>query len=269
MPAVPPPTETLKLDRIGARLHITLNRPEVKNAINPAMIAELAATVAALRDMADIRIVVLRGAGGNFCTGGDIKEFSTAASRTLAQLRDGNRAFGHVASAVQSLPQVVIAVVEGAAMGGGFGLACIADITLAHRAAIFAMPEVAIGLIPAQIAAFVVRRVGLAAALRLGVTGARCDATEALRLGLVHGVAENGGELDELLKSTMAQILRCAPGAIAATKQLIYASAAQPLEAVLDRAADLFAAAVHGDEGREGTKAFVEKRRPAWVEAVE
>jgi hypothetical protein len=184
-----PDCQTLLLRRDGWRLHVTLNRPESRNAMSFAMVRELTAVFTSLQDDRSVRAVVLRGAGGNFCAGGDIKDM--AAARGAEPGPDGrdplalsNRSFGAMLLAVEAAPQAVVAVVEGAVMGGGFGLCCVSDVAIAHAAAKFRLPETGLGVPPAQIAPFIVRRVGLTQARRLAVTGGALDAAQALALGL-------------------------------------------------------------------------------------
>jgi isohexenylglutaconyl-CoA hydratase len=154
-----------------------------------------------------------------------------------------------------------VAVVEGACMGGGFGLACVADVTLAAPSAQFRLPETRLGLVPAQIAPFLVERLGVAEARRLAVTGATLDAATALQLRLVHGV----GDVDALLAGTLADIQACAPGAIAATKALMAKARLQSPASLVADAAVMFSRAALGAEGQEGTMAFMQKRKPSWA----
>ena len=169
-------------------------------------------------------------------------------------------------SAVSAAPQPVIAAVEGSVMGGGIGIVCASDVALASADARFGLPETGLGLIPAQIAPFVVQRVGLTHARRLMVTGARVDAAEAVQLGLVHELCADSAALDAALERVLEQIRRCAPRANAATKQLVLNASGRALETVLDEAALVFADASLGEEAREGTLAFVQKRLPKWAE---
>jgi isohexenylglutaconyl-CoA hydratase len=165
----------------------------------------------------------------------------------------------------QNAPQVVITVMKGAVLGGGFGLACVSDIAMADHQAQFCLPETSIGLMPAQIATFVVQRIGLTQARRLALTAARFDGTQARRMGLVHFVEHDPQALAERLDEVLAHVLCCAPGANAATKKLLLASAVQLSDGLLDQAAEWFSEAVTGDEGVEGTMAFVQKRKPGWA----
>lgn len=266
-----PTTETLQLREDGFVLHVTLNRPEARNAMSLAMTQELRAVFTAIAQRETVRAVVLRGAGGHFCAGGDIKDMAGARMRAMESGNDEayaelNRAFGHLITQVDHAPQVVIAVLEGAVMGGGFGLACVADVAIAHQDAKFALPETGLGVIPAQIAPFVVQRVGLTQARRLALTGARVDGAEAVRLGLAHHLAADGAEMDALLAVTLDQVKKCAPGANRATKALLHRVGREPLDALLDDAARQFARAVAGPEGAEGTLAFMQKRPATWAQ---
>jgi isohexenylglutaconyl-CoA hydratase len=269
-----PQTLHIKLDLRGAVLHLWLNRPELRNALSPQMVREVAATFAAIADDRSVRVVVLRGSGGTFCAGGDIKSMSVAHEAPPAdatdELKDNNRRFGAVLEAVNAAPQVVIAAVEGYAMGGGFGLACVADITIAAADARFAMSEVRVGVVAAAISPFVVQRIGLAHARRLAVTGRRIGGAEATAIGIAHLAVADAGALDAAVREACDQVLKCAPGAIAASKRLMLRAAGpSAMSELLDDAATTFAAAVRGPEGREGTRSFVEKRKPSWAVQVE
>lgn len=253
-------------------LHLTFNRPEARNAMSRELLADIVNTFDAIRDDRSVRAVVLRGAGGNFCAGGDIKDM--AASRAaMAKAKPGedpvadyNRQFGVMLNKVNSAPQATIAVCEGAVLGGGFGIACVADVTLAHAQANFGMPETGLGLPPAQIAPFVVQRIGLAQARRLAVCGARFQGEEARRLGIAHEVFRDEDELTDLLGRTVKLIRRCAPQANADTKDLMLRTMRMAPEDIVDYAARKFSEAVRGLEGTEGTQAFIEKRAPKWVQ---
>lgn len=268
-----PHTELLALRREGWVLHVTLNRPEVRNAMSFAMIDEIIAVFDAIADTQDIRAVVLRGAGGHFCAGGDIKDMAKARMLPAGDQPGGpddplalaNRKFGTMLTVVEDAPQAVIAVVEGTAMGGGFGLACVADVTLTTADASYRLPETSLGLPPAQIAPFVVRRIGLTQARRLAVTGGRLEGRKAHAIGLAHEVYDDAAALEAGLAGVLDDIRKCAPGAVAVTKDLVIASVEEDLDDLLDRGAQAFAKAVRGPEGNEGTMAFVQKREPAWA----
>jgi isohexenylglutaconyl-CoA hydratase len=267
--------ETLRLHADGGVLHVTLDRPQVRNAMNAAMVAELvrvADLVDAMAAGGSARALVLRGAGGHFCAGGDLKEVlagagetGTGAGATADAVAAISRSFGGMLRRFAQLPTVVIAVCEGSVLGGGFGLACVSDIALARRDARFGLPETRRGVPPAQIAPFAVQRIGLTQARRLCLTGADLGATQALALGLVHEVFDDAPSLDAGLAATLAQVLRCAPQANAITKTILLEVGDRDMDALLDDAAQRFADAVRSDEGREGLAAFVQKRAPRWA----
>jgi isohexenylglutaconyl-CoA hydratase len=176
-----------------------------------------------------------------------------------------NGAFGDLCVAYANTGLAVVAVVEGTVMGGGFGLACVADVTLADETVVFRLPETGLGLVPAQVAPFLVERLGYAEAKRLAVTGATVDASEALRLRLVHQVQADAEALDWALQQVLADILRCAPGALAATKHLMAKARLHSPASLVHEAAETFARAALGAEGQEGTMAFLGKRKASWV----
>ena len=269
-----PQTEHIKLDREGPVLRLWLNRPEMRNAMSGQMTAEILATFEAIHNDRSVRVVVVRGAGGSFCAGGDIKNMSVSGTAPAPgqrdELREGNRRFGTMMQTVNTAPQAVICAVEGYAMGGGFGLACVGDITIARADALFAMSEVTLGIVPAAISPFVVKRIGLTAARRFGVSGARLNGAQAVAVGIAHEVAVDGPALEAAIVANINQILKCAPGAVAETKKLMHGAAGStPMEELLDYAATSFTTAVRGAEGQEGTKAFVEKRKPVWAMKIE
>lgn len=243
-----------------------LNDPASRNALSEAMVEALfAACERAVADK-DLRGVVLRGAGGHFCAGGSLGGFAKTIGQPLAAgeadpLVPMNRRFGALLQALCALPQWLIVAVEGAAMGGGLGLVCCADRVLAHTGAQFGTPEVTLGIVPAQIAPFVVRRMG-AAARRWLLTGERFDAAAAQRAGLVDDVVD--GDMDAAVQTAIARHVVAAPQAVAATKQLLLAQPETPLSALLDDAANSFAQALRGTEAPQGLAAFSARRAPPW-----
>ncbi|MFT6029018.1 MAG: isohexenylglutaconyl-CoA hydratase [Oleiphilaceae bacterium] len=267
-----PKTETLLLEQKDHVLHVTLNRPKVKNAMSLVMVNELMAVFEQASSDLSIRAILLRGAEGNFCAGGDIKDMVGA--RAALSKKDNkeevdpfyalNRAFGRMITYANQIPQVLIVVTEGAVLGGGFGLACISDVALSLNTTKFGLPETGLGIPPAQIAPFVVTRIGLTQARRLALLGARFDGAEALRLGIVHECHDNSEALEDAVEKVLLQVKRCAPQANRITKQLILSVGKEPLETLLDEAAKSFAEAVQSAEGQEGTMAFIQKRDPSW-----
>ena len=205
-------------------LTLTLNRPEKRNALSPTMVDEIITVFDAIADQQGIRAVVLRGNGKHFCAGGDISGMHDSSQNIHTQkqtMRALNRRFGELSTVVNQAPQVVVALLQGAVLGGGFGMACAADITIADHQTKFAMPETRLGVVPAQIAPFVIARIGLSQARRLALLGERIDGEEAWRLGLVHFVTRSEEEMAAQLHAVLTQIKACAPKANTATKQLM------------------------------------------------
>jgi isohexenylglutaconyl-CoA hydratase len=238
-----PHCKELRLDLMDGVLAITLHRPKKRNAMNSAMVAEIMAVAQAVIDEPSVRVIVFRGTGGHFCAGGDISGMNLdeldeegAAKATW----EFNRAFGRMA-----------------------------DVAISDKDAKFAMPETGLGIIPAQIAPFVVARIGLTQARRLALLGDRIEGEEARRLGIVHFVTQSTDELEQKLTTIIDRALSCAPNAIAATKQLLFDAGVVEHEALLDSAADAFTIAMRGEEGQEGTAAFLEKRKPSWARSDE
>ncbi|MFY9478789.1 MAG: enoyl-CoA hydratase/isomerase family protein [Aquabacterium sp.] len=255
---------------------LTLNRPEVRNAMSLAMVNELLDALKQAEGDSAVRVVVLRGAGGHFCAGGDISDMAQARMKLAQAQAEGtvgdqdpvaafNAQFGRLCLAYARSPLPIVTVLEGTVMGGGFGLACVSDVSLAAESVAFRLPETALGVIPAQIAPFLVERIGYAEAKRLAVTGAKVDASQALTIRLVHEVAPDAAALEDALQRTVASIQACAPGAIAVTKGLLARARIEPADTLIDEAALLFSRAVLSDEGQEGTSAFMQKRKPKWV----
>ncbi len=267
-----PITTTLLLSLERGVLRVTLNRPEVRNALNATMVAELNAVFEAVNEASsgEVRIVILRGAGGHFCAGADLKEMMTSGMKPPAAgeadpLVAFNRSFGTMLRKVTNLPAVVITVCEGAVLAGGFGFACTSDIALSHVDAKFGVPEPTRGLPPAQIAPFIVERIGLTQARRLCLTGAQFNGVVACELGIVHENFRDESDLQQQLDALLKQILTCAPIANAVTKDIVVNSARRDMDAVLDDAAQKFAACVRGTEAPEGIAAFMQKRAPKWA----
>jgi isohexenylglutaconyl-CoA hydratase len=266
-----PRCETLLLRREARVLHVTLNRPDTRNALSREMVRELGTVTGLLENDRETSAVVVRGAGGTFCAGGDIRGFleSLKSPPPLPGERDSialrNREFGTFMTRFEALPQTIVMVVEGAAFGGGLGLLCAGDVVLCAADAKFALSETGLGIPPAQIAPFVAARIGVARTRSLALTGVRFDGREAERIGLVDRACDDAAALDTQLARTLAQIVRCAPQANAAIKRLLLASRTTAREDILDQSADAFAACLRGPEGQEGVTAFLEKRKPSWT----
>jgi isohexenylglutaconyl-CoA hydratase len=220
-----------------------------------------------------VRVVVLRGAGGHFCSGGDLKDMAAARMRAMQGSADGtdpiaevNARFGHLCAAFAHSPLAIVALLEGTVMGGGFGLACVADVAIATETASFRLPETSLGVVPAQIAPFLVERLGYSQAKRLAVTGGRLDAAAALRIGLVHqqvtpdpaaGGAGRGARRHPGLRPRRPGRHQGPDG---------QGPAAGPRLADRRGRRHLFPRRP-GSEAMEGMGAFLQKRKPNWVPA--
>lgn len=264
-----PATQTLILDQQGPILHVRLNRPEVRNAMSAEMVNDLIAVFESLANDTNIRGVVLRGEGGSFCAGADLKDMTGLRMKAAVEGSHDvyvkfNRGFGTLIDMVNNAPQIVVAVLEGAVLGGGFGLACVSDVALSLDSTNFGLPETGLGVIPAQIAPFIVQRLGLTQARRYALLGNRFQGQEAARIGLVHQSFENVELLDAGLAEVLKQIKRTAPSASRVTKAILHRVGHEPLSELLDDVAVKFAEAA-ASEGMEGTLAFVEKRLPSWA----
>ncbi|MCB1468813.1 MAG: enoyl-CoA hydratase/isomerase family protein [Rhizobiaceae bacterium] len=258
-------SETLVLirDEGGVR-HLTLNRPQVRNAMSLALLEELVGALDDAEKSDAVRIIVVRGSDGTFSAGADIKDMANArnADDPAKAIHQLSSAFGAMVARFATTPKTVITALEGAVMGGGFGLACASDIAIASHTVKFALPEATLGLIPAQIAPVLLERIGYSEAKRLTVTGARIGAEEAMRIGLVHAVTD---DMDTALKQAVEHALTCAPHAVAISKKLLRDARFVQSDTLVEHAANLFVDAVTGEEGAEGTLAFVEKRKARWM----
>lgn len=262
-----PVCEFLKLEVAGPRLNLIFNRPDQRNAINSQMGAEFAAVVDWLEATPEVRVVVLRGAGGHFCAGGDIKERRNMADDVVTAdsdpIMERNAAAGMAFLKFEHLPQTTIAVVEGSAFGGGMGYACLADITIVAEGARMGMPETTLGVAPAQIAPYVVKRIGLTRARQLALTGERFDGAKAFEYGIAQYLCADE-DIDTALEEVVARVLRCGPKANAATKAIMLKVGSLPEEEMVRFSAAKFSELNRSDEGKEGQSAFAEKRKPAW-----
>ena len=262
-----PKTETLIIERCGSVLTIWFNRPDARNALNSQMTNELVKVLDYARDELTLRTVIIRGTGGIFCSGGDIKDFKKVMQESdIQSVSNDNRSFGEVLRKLNEQPQVVIISVEGAAIGGGMGLACVGDITLVTRSARFRLSETSLGIPPAQIAPFVAQRIGFMQARRLMLTGAKFDGEKAFQIGLANDVFDDVNKMEEKCNEILDDINKCAPNANAATKRILFESLRNPMDKALDSASVEFAKCMLSDEGKEGVSAFIEKRAASWVE---
>jgi methylglutaconyl-CoA hydratase len=247
----------LRIDRDGDLLRLTLARPESRNAFDAALIAELSE---AFVDVGTARAVVLRGEGPSFCAGADVEWMRASAELTLEENVADANALRRMLEAIDGCPAPVVALVHGHALGGGVGLVACSDIVVAHERTAFAFSEVKLGIVPAVISPFALRKIGESAARRWFVTGERFDAATALRLGLVHEVTD---DLDGALERVVGELRTAGPRAARHAKRLALEHPDGPETA--RRIAELRTS----DEGQEGLRAFLERRRPSWAPPAE
>jgi methylglutaconyl-CoA hydratase len=242
----------LRIERDGPLVRVTMARPERRNAFDAALIEEL---TAAFADVGDARAVLLAGDGPSFSAGADVEWMRSSVDLSYDENVADALRLRAMLDAIDSCPAPVVARVQRHALGGGCGLVACADIAIAEPGAVFAFSEVKLGIVPAVISPFALAKIGPGAARRWFVTGERFGAEVALRIGLVHEVAE---DLDAAVDRAIGELLSAGPGAARAAKEL----ARGPLAA--EQTARRIADHRTSDEGQEGLRAFLEKRPPAW-----
>jgi methylglutaconyl-CoA hydratase len=253
----------LSTRRAGSVEHVTLDRPEVRNALNDQVIAELAEWAARAAKDGSIRAAVLQGAGQTFSAGADV----TWMARTIAyseaeNLRDAT-ALSAMFQAFDTLPFPLLGRIHGAALGGGAGLAAVCDIVVADEEAVFGFTEVKLGIVPAAISPFVLAKIGRSAARELFLTGARFSAVRAKEIGLIHAVVPFD-ELDAAVNRYLGEILAAGPEAVATAKVLVREIWGRPIAEAGPITARAIAARRVSAEGQEGLRAFLEKRKPSF-----
>jgi methylglutaconyl-CoA hydratase len=254
----------LDIRRDGPIERLVLNRPEVHNAFNEGMIAELTWWANSVSCDGSVRLVVLEGAGPTFCAGADLEWMGRMAAFSHDQNVDDATEMARMFQAMDRLPVPVIGRIHGAALGGGAGLVAICDIVVAAENTIFGFTEVRLGLIPAIIAPFVVAKIGRSATRELFLTAERFDAGRAQTLGLVHKIVPASG-LDAAVGAYAHELMQAAPGALCAAKQLLAEIGRRGPSDVASLCVEAIATRRVSAEGQEGIKAFLEKRKPAWV----
>jgi methylglutaconyl-CoA hydratase len=256
---------TIEVVEAGPVARVTLNRPEVRNAFNEVLIAELTAWAESIKPGGPTRLAILAGAGKAFCAGADL----TWMSRMVGYSQDQNwrdaRAAARMYEALDSIPIPLVARIQGAALGGGAGLAAVCDIAVTADDAVFGFTEAKLGILPAVISPFTVAKIGRSAARELFLTAARFSADRAREIGLVHRVVP-AGDLDTTVDALTAELLTSAPGAIAGAKALIAKVAGVDPLRFGDVTAETIARHRVSAEGQAGMRAFLEKRRAPWAE---
>jgi methylglutaconyl-CoA hydratase len=242
---------------------LTLARPDVRNAFNDGMINELTWWADSVLADTTVRLVILEGAGPSFCAGADLEWMGRMARYTLEQNIDDASQLARVFLTLDRLPMPVIGRIQGAALGGGAGLAAICDIVVAGEDAVFGFTEVRLGLVPAVISPFVIAKIGRSAARELFLTGDRFTAARAREIGLVHSVVP-AAELDAEVARYQALLLAGAPGAQSAAKHLIAEVSRRAPADAMSLCAEAIASRRVSPEGQEGIRAFLEKREASW-----
>jgi isohexenylglutaconyl-CoA hydratase len=262
------PGDLLQVEHRGPFWFARLNRPDKRNALSDALVEALSALLERVGADLEARALVISGAGGHFCAGADFAGFLALMQTAPGQADDPiaryNRGFGAMLERVAALPVPTIAVVSGVAMGGGCGLAAACDRVIATEDATFAMPEVTIGVAPAQIAPFVVRRAGARRARWLMLGGARLKGADAQAQGLADVVVPSGG-LGAALESELRLLATAEPAALRATKRIVNRALEESLTDSLDAAALEFAGLLRHGAAREGIAATAGRRAPAWA----
>lgn len=259
------PFKCITVRREGPVEHLVLNRPAVRNAIDDETIRELTWWATSAAADGTLRAVVLSGAGPVFCAGADAGWMSRVAAYTESQNIEDAHEMGRLFLALDRLPLPLIGRVHGAALGGGAGLCAVCDIVVAAEDAVFGFTEVKLGIIPAVISPFVAAKIGRSAARELFLTGARFTATRAREIGLVHTVAPSA-ELDARVEGHVAELRTAAPGAVAAAKALIAEVTRRGPGEATTLTCEAIARRRVSEEGQEGLRAFLEKRKPRWME---
>lgn len=251
----------LRLEVSEGVARVILNRPEVHNAFNEALIQALTETFEALGKDDTVRVVVLMGVGKSFCAGADLQWMGKMVAYSFQENLEDARALARMFEVIDHCPKPVIGRVHGAAMGGGAGLLAVCDVVVAVPEARFAFSEVKLGLIPSVIAPYVVRRIGYGHARALFITGERFDAETALRIGLVQRVVPLEA-LDEAVDALVRECRANGPIAMASAKMLLHATQVLPLDELRSLTIARIAELRVSSEGQEGIRAFLEKRQP-------
>ena len=256
----------LKVDVQKPVARVMLDRPDVHNAFNDKLIPLVTQTFMELGARDDVRVIVLGGNGKSFCAGADLNWMKRMVHYSREENLEDARVLARMFHAIAKCPKPVIARVHGAALGGGCGLVAACDIGIAVESVQFGFTEVKLGIVPAVISPLVIARIGPGRAREYFITGERFLAAVASEIGLIQHVVAHEPALDALIESKISQILTSAPGAVAAAKELVFGVTALALESSVEFTADAIARARAGEEGQAGMTAFLERRKPPWIE---
>lgn len=255
---------TIRIERDGAVATLSLNRPDIRNAMNPTMIGEIRAAFDAFAADPELRVVVLQGAGPGFCAGGDLNWMKDVLGQTEDEVVEDSRNLLEMYKAIDGCPKLVIARIHGVAVAGALGIAACADIVVAEKETKFCVSEVKIGLVPGIIAAFILPRTGPGWLRYLAKSAVTFDAETARTAGLVHEVADGAADLDARVAAHVSLALTSSPDAIARTGELIESLGHKIDEEIFAKGLLFNAKARLSPEAQEGISAFLEKRHPSW-----
>ncbi|MCP4230904.1 MAG: enoyl-CoA hydratase/isomerase family protein [bacterium] len=257
--------ETIKVATDDKIARVTLDRPDVHNAFNLQMLLDLIDAFGKLGDDDGVRVVVLTGEGKSFCAGADLKWMSEIINYSFEQNLEESNTVANLMEAIFLCPKPTIARVNGAAIGGGTGLVAACDIAVAAQSAKLSLSEVKLGLVPACISPYVIRRVGESRARELFLSGERLTGERAAEFGLVN-YAVPDDELDAKVDDLIGKLLTSGPEAIATCKELLQRVPGAPIPEIKGYTAECIARMRISEEGQEGMAAFFEKRKPDWAE---
>lgn len=254
----------IKIDTENEVVTVTLNRPELHNAFNEYMIEEITYAFKAIEE-SDGRIVVIRGAGKSFCAGADLNWMRKMKDYSEEENERDAKGLDDMFYSIYSCPKPVIALAQGGVFGGGTGILAASDIVISHKDTKFGFTEVKLGLVPAVISSYLVKRLNFYALKEFLITGALFDALEAEKMGLVNYIEEDFEKMEERLGKLIKSFLLCGPKGIAETKKLLAYQLENPMENRRKMAPKVIAKARVSEEGQEGITAFLEKRKPAFA----
>jgi len=256
---------TIKVSRKENVAYVNFCRPEVHNAFNSAMIFELIDVFGELKAEKDLRVVVLSGEGKSYCAGADLNWMRQVKDFTYEENLHESLGLADMLYDIYSFPKPTIGRINGAAIGGGTGLVAVTDIAIAAERAVFSFSEVKIGVVPACISPYVIKRVGEGKAREFFLSGERLTAERALQAGLVNHVVPDG-QLDEAVDKTIKQLLSSGPSALEVCKELLQSVPGQTVDEYKKYTAEVIARLRLSDEAQEGIDAFLNKRKPKWAE---
>lgn len=255
--------QTIKLEYRDRVARVTLNRPQVRNAFNDIMISEMTDAFKTINNNDDLRVVVLTGEGQSFCAGADLNWMKGVINYTYEENLKDSLNLSDMFHFMFNCPLPTIARVNGTAIGGGTGMVAVCDIVIASEKAVFSLSEVKLGLVPACISPYVIRRLGDKNCREFFLTGERLTAQKALTAGLVNQVVPDD-QLDKTVEERVRQLISSGPDALTWCKQLLLNAPAIPENDVGKYTAEIITRLRMSDEGQEGMKAFFEKRKPKW-----